>query len=133
MQIDPVFASLLADAVMYLHFGIVLFNVTAFLLIAAGIHYRWRWTRYRGFRFTHLGLLVLIALQALFGKSCSLTLLENRLRKAAGEAGYERTFVSDLVGRLLYADLPMFVFTAVYLSAVFLAIILMIISPPLKR
>ena len=130
MNLSPLAASRLADAVLYIHFGIVCFILLGFILISAGRAFRWRWTKNRPFRHIHLGLILLVALQALLGRLCSFTILEHNLRIAAGEAGYKRGLIADFISGLLYYDLPDWVFTLVYTAAAITALFLFIIWPP---
>lgn len=51
----------------------------------------------------HVPLAAWVTLAFIMGWTCPLTPLENRLRKAAGEQGYEGSFVDRYVGPLLGA------------------------------
>lgn len=130
---SSVAASYLADAVMYIHFGIVFFCISGFAAIILGIFLDWRWSRNRPFRLIHLGLLIFVAAQSLLGRVCSLTILESRLRQMAGEEGYERSFTSTWVSRLLYQDFPEWVFITIYIFAALLGALLLVIAPPEKK
>ena len=50
---------LLADAVLVLHFAIVLFIVGGLLLIVVGNLRHWRWVNARWFRFAHVAAMTL--------------------------------------------------------------------------
>ncbi len=132
MNLSPETASRLADAVLFLHFGIVCFILFGFLFITAGMVFNWGWTRNRLFRYFHLGLMLLVAVQALLGRVCSLTLLEHNLRMSAGEAGYKSGFINHFVNGLLYYDLPGWVFTLLYTLAAVLAVLLFRFWPPIN-
>lgn len=85
-------AGVLADAVLLLHFGLVLFAVLG------GIAVAWRpW-----FAWVHLPYLVWAALVNLVPFTCPLTPLENALRLAAGESGYEGGFIEHYVAAVVY-------------------------------
>jgi Protein of Unknown function (DUF2784) len=87
-------AGLLADAVLLVHLGLVLFA------ILGGIGLRWRpW-----WPWLHLPYLVWAALVNLVPFTCPLTPIENTLRRAAGEAGYEGGFVAHYVTALVYPE-----------------------------
>lgn len=106
--------TILADLVAVVHLAFVLFVLAGQLLIMTGWAMHWAWTRARMFRLVHLLAIGLVVAQAWFGLWCPLTLLESGLRRAAGEAGYERGFVATWIGRLLYYEAPPWVFIVVY-------------------
>jgi len=103
---------MLADAVLVLHFVFVLFVVAGFALILAGGGLGWRWVRARSFRIAHLAAIVFVALESLVGMTCPLTSLENALRPEAPT----QSFVGYWVARLLYYDLPEWVFAVAYVA-----------------
>ncbi len=104
-------ASVLADAVLVLHFLFVLFVVGGFALIVSGAALGWSWVRARIFRWLHLGAILLVTTESLLGLACPLTLWEDALRRAGPP---EASFIGRWVSRLLYYDLPEWVFGAAY-------------------
>ncbi|MGB5081446.1 MAG: DUF2784 domain-containing protein [Burkholderiales bacterium] len=100
----------LADAVLVVHVLFVLFVVGGFALILAGAG-RWGWIRNRAFRMLHAAAIVFVAAEALLGVTCPLTRWEDILRAAGGE---ERSFIGRWFARLLYYDLPEWVFPIAY-------------------
>jgi hypothetical protein len=104
---------LLADVVLLIHFGYVLFVVGGLVLIWLGRALRWRWVRNWWFRALHLAAIALVALEALAGVLCPLTWLEDALRPSA-QAG--AGFIQRWVQAILFWDYPTWVFTAVYLT-----------------
>jgi hypothetical protein len=86
--------SLLADAVVVLHFAFVVFVVSGGLLVL-------RWPRAA---WVHAPAAAWGAAVALAGWVCPLTPLEVWLRERAGEAGYSGDFVDRYVMPLLYPD-----------------------------
>jgi hypothetical protein len=82
----------LADAVVLLHFGVILFIVLGGLSVL-----RWRWMI-----FVHLPFAVWGVAIELGGWICPLTPLENDLRAAAGGAGYDGGFVEHYVIPVVY-------------------------------
>ena len=100
----------LADVVLVVHFVFVLFVVAGFALILAGGAAGWRWVRNRTFRRLHLAAIALVALESIFGLVCPLTLLEDALRSGDGQ----RSFIGRWVARLLFYDLPEWVFATAY-------------------
>lgn len=107
-------ATLLADALLALHVGVVLFVVGLLPLVIVGGLRGWPWVRHRGLRLTHLGLMLFIAAQSWLGQLCPLTVWEQGLRRVAGQAAYRESFIEHWLSRLLYWDLPWWVFVAAY-------------------
>lgn len=85
---------LLADALVLLHLGFILFVVAGGLLVA------WK----RGFVWLHLPAAVWGAAIEFMGWVCPLTPLENRFRRLAGEAGYEGGFIEHYLLPLIYPE-----------------------------
>ena len=107
-------AALLADALLTLHVGVVLFVVGLLPLILLGGVLGWRWVHSFGLRLTHLALMVFIAAQAWLGQLCPLTIWEQDLRRRAGETAYRESFIEHWLSRLLYWEAPWWVFVAAY-------------------
>jgi hypothetical protein len=82
----------LADLVVALHFGFVLFVVLGGLLVL-----RWRWVA-----LVHLPAAVWGAWIEFSGRICSLTPLENEYRRLGGEAGYTGGFIEHYILPVLY-------------------------------
>lgn len=87
---NPATAAGLADALLALHVGVVVFVVGLRPLVLVGGARGWRWVRHRGLRLTHLGLMGFICAQALLGQLCPLTVWEQDLRRLAGQAATPR-------------------------------------------
>jgi hypothetical protein len=120
-------SALLADLVLVVHFAFVLFVVGGFALILAGAAFGWRWIRNRGFRYAHLAAIVFVAAEALVGVACPLTVWEYALRHASPDGP---SFVARWVSRLLYYDLPEWVFATAYvLFAIAVAVTLWLVPP----
>jgi len=105
---------LIADVVLLVHVGCVVFLVVGLLLILAGGLRRWGWIRNPWFRAAHLAVIGVVAGQAWCGAICPLTTWEMRLREAAGEATYQGAFVAHWLQRLLYYEAPPWVFVVAY-------------------
>ena len=106
--------TLLADTILVFHFLFVVFVVGGQVCILAGAPLGWQWVRMRGFRIAHLVAIAVVIAQSWIGIVCPLTAWESALRRMAGEAAYEDTFLSHWVGRALYFTAPAWVFTTVY-------------------
>jgi len=123
----------LADAVLLLHFGIVLFVVGGLLLIVAGNLAGWRWVNAWWFRLLHLAAIGVVVAEAWLGIECPLTTLESWLRVQAGESGMERGFVEHWVSRLLFYRAPAHVFTLAYTLFGLLVVAAWWAYPPTRR
>ena len=84
----------MADLIVLLHFAFVAFVVFGGLLAL-------RWPRSV---WLHVPAVIWGALIEFTGWICPLTPLENRLRRAAGEASYERDFIAHYILPALYPD-----------------------------
>jgi hypothetical protein len=111
---SPAIAALLADALLALHMGVVLFVVGLLPLVLVGGALGWRWVRNFRLRLTHLALMVFIAAQAWLDQLCPLTVWEQNLRRIAGESSYRESFIEHWLSRLLYWEAPWWVFVAAY-------------------
>ncbi|TKC89203.1 DUF2784 domain-containing protein [Trinickia terrae] len=103
--------TLLANIVLIVHALLALFIVCALPVIWAGAMLQWEWVRNRGFRFTHVFAICVVALLSVLGIACPLTVLEDWLRH--GSVG-SQGFIQHWVSRLLFYDLPTWVFTLAY-------------------
>jgi hypothetical protein len=124
---------LLADAVLLLHFAIVVFVVGGLVLVLLGNVLRWQWVNDGWFRTAHLLAIAIVVLQSWLGKICPLTTLESWLRAKAGMAGYRRSFVEHWVQRLLYYDAPWWAFVAAYTAFGLLVLLAWWYFPPRWR
>ena len=111
---DPALARLLADTVLVLHFGVVVFVVAGLALVIVGNQWNWPWVNARWFRLMHLVAIGIIVAQAWAGRVCPLTTLESSLRTRAGATQYSGSFVEHWVERILYYDAPAWVFALAY-------------------
>jgi hypothetical protein len=120
---------LLADLVLGAHFAIAAFLVLGMVLIPLGAYWHWTWVRSRRLRQIHLGLMILIAIEALFHITCPLTTLEAYLRNSAAP----ESFWADQLGKILYWDLPLEFFTILYGCCVVWTLFLWKFVPPINR
>lgn len=104
----------LADAVLLLHLTVVVFVVAGPLLFVLGHRWGWPLVNTLRFRVAHGLTLGFVIVQAWLGQWCPLTLLENWLREQGGERSYGTGFVEHWVGRVLFYQAPVWVFTAAY-------------------
>ena len=102
--------TLLADIVLVIHFAFVVFVVGGMVAICAGAALGWAWVRNLKFRIAHLAAIVFVAGEALAGVWCPLTLWEDALRGSSGD----KSFIARWIHRLMFYDLPEWIFTTAY-------------------
>ncbi len=105
---------LLADAVLVLHFLVVLFVIGGLGFIVTGNLCTWHWVNNLWFRFAHLLAVAVVMLQAWLGALCPLTDLEMWLRSQAQAPTYSGSFIEHWLQTLLYFNAPSWVFTLAY-------------------
>ena len=121
---------ILADVTLITHVAFVLFVILGFFVILVGGALQWAWIRNSWFRALHLIGIVIVAGQSWFGIICPLTTLEMWLRRQAGHAAYEGSFVQYWLHELLYYDAPAWVFIAAYSAFGLLVLIAFFVFPP---
>lgn len=120
----------LADLILLVHVLIASFITLGFVAIPLGAWRRWPFVRRRAWRLAHLGGSLFIAAESLLGIACPLTVWEERLRGSVYDGG----FIATWLRRILYYDVPLWVFGAVYVFAALLALLLWRwVSPSPKR
>lgn len=117
-----------ADALVVLHFAIVVFIVGGLILTWIGAALHWRWVRNPWFRYLHLAAIGFVALEALIGMTCPLTLWEDALRGGARP----ESFVGRWVQRLLFYRAPEWVFSALYAAWAAATLATLRLVPPSK-
>ena len=104
---NPVFG----QAVLAAHLVVIAFNVFGLVAIPLGAALGWAWVRVRWWRMLHLASLALVAVQAILGRDCFLTIWQSLL---TGEA--PQPLITRWVNSLIYWPLPPWVFTAAYVA-----------------
>lgn len=104
----------LANMVLAVHVGLVVFVVLGLVIIIGGNLRGWRWVNNPWFRLAHLATIVTVVAEAWLGIICPLTTLEMWLREQSGEASYAGSFIEYWLQSVLYFDLPAWVFILVY-------------------
>lgn len=99
-----------AIAVLALHFAIIAFNVAGCLLIPVGAWRGWSWVREFWWRLAHLLSIAVVALQAMLGRACFLTLWQG---DRSGSAQVQ-PLIAGWMNRLIYWPLPLRVFAVAY-------------------
>jgi uncharacterized protein DUF2784 len=122
-----------ADAILILHAGIVAFVVLGQLVILVGWIRNWQWVRWFWLRLLHLSTIAFVVAQTWLGQLCPLTLWEQQLRAAAGEAAHEKSFIEFWLSKVLFYDLPWWVFIAAYTLFGILVLVTWWRLPPIRK
>lgn len=133
MTLSPHLYIALANTVLVIHAGLVLFIVGALVLTLAGGWRRWDWVRNLWFRVLHLAAIAGVALEAWLGIVCPLTTAELWLRRQAGQAVYEGDFIAFWLRKLLFYEAPPWVFIAAYSAFALLVLLGWVLVPPRRR
>ncbi len=123
----------LADVIAAIHLGYVVFVILGFILIVLGIIFKWKWIRNLWFRIMHLAAIVGVALEALLGVNCPLTVLEFKLRYAPNLSEEKVSFIGNIIDSLLFYNAPGWLFTIIYSSFAVVVVITFILAPPTRR
>src|SRR5262245_18139452 len=94
----------LADLIVAFHSAYVGYVVFGFLAILVGAALGWKWVGNRWFRCSHLVMITIVAVEAIFGWECPLTTWEAQLRQAAGQQVSDGTFMGRLMHHLIFID-----------------------------
>jgi hypothetical protein len=116
----------LADSILVVHVAFVLFVVAGLPAIWLGAALHWRWVRSFAFRIAHLGAITFVALEAVAGIMCPLTVWEDALRGASTET----SLMARWLRSFLYYSLPEWVFTCAYLVFALLVLLTWWRVPP---
>ncbi len=109
----------IAEWVLGVHLVIIAFNVLGLVVIPVGAWLRWRVVRVAWLRLLHLGVMAVVAGQALAGRACFLTVWQNEL---TGNRSAPAPMVAVWVDRLIYWNIPIWGFAIIY-SGLFLYVL----------
>jgi hypothetical protein len=124
---------LLADLVLALHSGVVVFIVLSTVLIVAGNLRGWRWVNHFWLRLVHLVGMLSVAIGTWLDITCPLTDLEHWLRVRANAETYSGSFIEHWLQQFLFYDLAPWVFVLTYTLFGLLIMALWWIYPPRRR
>lgn len=119
----------MADAVLAVHFLIVVFIVGGLFAVWIGAARGWRWIRDPVFRYAHLGAIAFVAIEALLGVACPLTLWEDLLRGGL----QAESFIGRWLRRALYYEAPEWAFTAAYAVWAAATLVTLRLVPPRRK
>ena len=120
---------MIADAILVVHFAIVVFIVGGLIAVWIGAALGWRWTLNPWFRYAHLAAIAFVAAEALLGIACPLTVWEDLARGGVRP----ESFVGRWVRRVLFYEAPEWVFTALYVAWVLATLATLRLVPPRRR
>jgi hypothetical protein len=118
----------LGDAILVVHFGIIVFNIAGLVVIPLGAALGWRFVRIAWLRLLHLGILIIVAGQALLGRACILAIWQNELTR--NTAAPEPIF--QWLDGLIYWNFPIWMF-AIFYSVIVLYVVALTVFVPFGR
>src|SRR5579859_5337740 len=125
--------TMLASVILWIHVGIILFNVLGLLVIPIGAWRGWAFVRIFWWRALHVAVLAIVALQGVFQKLCFLTVWQDVLLARAGQAVSDQPLIERWVISLIFWPLPIWVFTLIYIAAWIATLVLWRLVPPRRR
>jgi hypothetical protein len=93
------------------HLVVIAFNIFGLIAIPLGAWRGWGFVRVRWWRALHLLSFAVVAVQALLGRACFLTIWQDRL---AGRTG-SQPLIMGWINHVIFWPLPVWVFAAGYL------------------
>lgn len=130
IAMSPAALVVLADTVLAVHVAVIAFNVFGLIAIPVGAWRGWRFVHVFWWRALHLGILILVAVQAVVGRPCFLTLWWSELLTRAGQIASSQPLIARLVTRVIYWPLPLWVFAALYVAVLAYTVFLWWRVPP---
>jgi len=129
------FYGFLSDLVVFVHFFYVTYVVVGQLAIFAGIALKWQWIRNPWFRWTHLIMISIVALESIYNFRCPLTDWQVALDELAGRQTSDKPFVAQLLDNILFCNVPVdhWGFKVGYISFAVLVIACLWLAPPRRR
>lgn len=121
--------ALAADVLLVVHFAIAAFIVGGLVLVWIGAAARWGWVRNPWFRYVHLGAIAFVALEALLGYACPLTVWEDLLRGGVRP----ESFIGRWVYAALYYRAPEWVFAMLYVAWAVATLVTLRFVPPRRK
>ncbi|HEV2265258.1 MAG TPA: DUF2784 family protein [Stellaceae bacterium] len=130
---SPTLLTAFALAVLSVHVAVIAFNVFGLIVIPLGAWRGWAFVRGFGWRAVHLALLFVVALQALFGRACFLTLWQAALEYDAAQTASREPLIARWVDSVIFWNLPIGFFAAFYVAVLIYALALWRWVPPARR
>lgn len=130
---SPTVLVALALAVLAVHVAVIAFNIFGLVAVTLGAWRGWAFVRGFWWRALHLALLFIVALQALFGRACFLTLWQAALEQTAGESASPEPLIARWVDSVIFWNLPIWFFAVLYIAVLIYALALWRWVPPIRR
>jgi hypothetical protein len=118
--------TLLADLVLGLHLLLAAFITAGLVLVPVGGLLNWGWVRNRALRLAHVGTMSFIAIEAVLGLTCPLTILESAIRNEDAPTH----FLVAWMEKVLYWNAPVEFFVLLYVLCAAWAVSLWALVPP---
>ena len=118
----------IADIILIIHFLVVLFIASLFVLVPAGYKFNWTWQKNFKLRSIHLLLIFFITLETIIGITCPLTMLENHLRGVL----VSNDFIDLYISKIIFWDFPPIFFLTLYFFCLIWTVFIWIKFPPNK-
>ena len=119
----------MAELVLAVHLAVIAFNVFGLVAVPLGARAGWAFVRVRWWRILHLLSLAVVAVQAMLGRACFLTLWQGELEGARSET----PLIMRWVNSVIFWPLPMWAFTVAYVLVLAYALALYRWVPPRRR
>ena len=110
------FYLVLADAVLLLHLCVILFNIFGIIVVPLGAWRGWKFVRVFWWRALHVGVLAVVALQAVMGRLCFLTIWHADLAQLADGRTSNMPGIAAFISRLIFWPLPAWAFVVLYIA-----------------
>jgi len=120
----------LADAIFWTHVAVIAFNIFGLVAVPLGAWRGGHFVRIFWWRALHLGVLGLVALQALLGQACVLTIWQSDLLVRAGKPASDAPLIQRWLAEIIFWSLPLWVFVLLYLAIWIYALLLWRLVPP---
>jgi len=117
---------MLAATILAVHVLIIAFNIAGLVVIPLGSWRGWSFVHAPLWRLLHLASLGVTAVQAALGQACFLTTWQY---EAGGGQGEQEPLIMRWVNGLVYWDIPLSVFTAIYVGVLIYALALLWLVP----
>lgn len=121
----------LTTIVLVVHLGVVVFNIFGMVAVPLGAWRGWPFVREFWWRLVHLASLFAVALQALLGRACFLTIWQSAIE--ADQPSAPPPMIATWINRVLYWPLPLWVFAVGYVVVFVYVLLLWRWVPPRRR
>ncbi len=122
-----------ADLMVVVHLAYMLFVVIGLPIVLLGGLMRWNWVRNMRLRVVHFASIAIVAMEAICGMKCPLTVWERGLRQMAGQPVSEATFAGRVAHEILFFQAEPWVFTLCYVAFALLVLGSFVLVPPKRR